>query len=367
MKINFAFVTLLAGLAAFAAEGQPSDLKGKKLIEFGWDEPNTAFLRAHIAEMQRTPFDGCVFHVDYLKTNGTKGSFTWQGWGTQVFTDADLQGAFNAARAARLGRLKCNFLRFNTTPAKLDWFDDYAAVTANAKLAARLARAAHCPGILFDTEQYEGPIFNYHKQRDAKTKSWELYAAQARLRGREVMRAFHEGYPGLTLFLTFGYSLPWAESEAGKKSLADCGYGLMAPFLDGMLEAAQGRERIVDGFELSYGYKTAAQFAAGRKSMKQDLLPIVRDPDKYQRVFSPGFGLWLDFESQKKVWDAEDSSKNYFPPDVFATSVREALRATDKYVWIYSQTPRWWSDGGTSVKLPETYKAALKTAREEMK
>jgi hypothetical protein len=36
----------------------------KKLIEFGWDEPGTSFLRRHRAELERTPFDGCVFHIE---------------------------------------------------------------------------------------------------------------------------------------------------------------------------------------------------------------------------------------------------------------------------------------------------------------
>lgn len=357
----------MAGLAGFNTEGQSAGFKGKKLIEFGWDEPGTTFLRSHVAEMLRTPFDGCVFHADYQKPDGTKGSFTWEAWGRQSFTEADLRGPFKDARSFQPGRFKCNFLRFNTTPAKLDWFDDYGAVVVNAKLAARLAMSAHCPGILFDIEQYEGPLFNYHKQRDAKTKSWELYAAQARLRGSEVMRAFHQGYPGLTLFLTFGYSLPWKQSVGGSKSLAECDYGLLAPFLDGVLEAAQGRDRVVDGFEISYGYKTGSQFMAARKTMKQDLLAIVRDPVKYQRVFSAGFGLWLDFDWRRKGWDAEDPSKNYFTPDAFAASATEAMRAADEYVWIYSETPRWWSDGGTPVKLPEAYGALLRMAREDKK
>ena len=30
----------------------------KSLIEFGWDEPDTAFMRAHITEMEKLPFDG---------------------------------------------------------------------------------------------------------------------------------------------------------------------------------------------------------------------------------------------------------------------------------------------------------------------
>src|SRR5262245_34324123 len=200
-------------LAILVPQATAFDAKTKQLIEFGWDEPDTSFLRAHIAQLQQSPFDGCVFHADFHKPGGAKGSFTWQCWGTNSFTEEDLRESLSDLRATKFGRFKSNFLRFNTTPAHLDWFDDYSAVTNNARLAAGLAHAGRCPGILFDIEQYEGPLFNYHKQRDSKTKSWELYAAQARLRGADVMRAFQEGYPGLTVFLTFGYTLPWHETE----------------------------------------------------------------------------------------------------------------------------------------------------------
>jgi hypothetical protein len=351
------------GLGIWLAHSLAAAEPLKKLIEFGWDEPDTAFLRAHVAEMQQTPFDGCVFHVDYQKPGGQKGSFTWQSWGEQGFVETDLRQAFADLRAARFGRFKYNFLRFNTTPAKLDWFDDYSAVITNVRLAAQLARAGHCPGILFDIEQYEGPLFNYHKQRDAKTKSWELYAAQVRRRGREVMQAFQDGFPGLTLFLTFGYSLPWTESSAGKGPLADCNYGLLAPFLDGMVEGASGHTRIVDGHELSYGYKSAEQFAKALTAMKQDLLPLVRDPVKYQSVFSFGFGVWIDNDWRKCGWDTEDFAKNYFTPETIEASVTEALRTADEYVWIYSETPRWWSAEGKPVKLPPAYAQALAKAR----
>jgi hypothetical protein len=186
-----------------AADLVAAGSKSKKLIEFGWDEPDTAFLRQHLAEMERTPFDGCVFHANYGRVGGRKGSFTWDGWGTNAFTEADLKAAFDDLKAIRSSRFKHNFLRFNTTPANFDWFDDHAAVLSNARLAARLARAGKCPGLLFDIEQYNAPLFDYRKQRDAKTKSWELYATQVRRRSREVMEAFQDGYPGLTVFLTF--------------------------------------------------------------------------------------------------------------------------------------------------------------------
>jgi len=338
----------------------------KKLLEFGWDEPDTGFMRAHIHELQQSPFDGCVFHVEY-QAGTNRGNFTWQCWETQTFSETDLKNAFDDLRATHFGKFNQNFLRFNTTPAKLDWFDDYGAIIVNAKSAGQLARAGHCPGILFDIEQYEGPLFNYRKQRDVETKSWELYAVQARLRGREVMQAFQEGYPGLTVFLTFGYSLPWAQTSGGKKSLADCDYGLLAPFLDGMVEAAHGGSRIIDGYERAYGYKTAAEFATARKAMKEELLPIVREPDRYQQLFSLGFGIWMDRDWSKRGWNTDDFTKNYFSPEVFQTSVEEAFRNSDEYVWIYSETPRWWSAEGKPVKLPWAYDEALRSAKSQFR
>jgi hypothetical protein len=244
-----------------------------------------------------------------------------------------------------------------------DRFDDHTAVLSNARLAARLARAGNCPGLLFDIEQYYAPLFDYRKQRDAKTKSWEVYATQVRRRGREVMQSFQDGYPGLTVFLTFAYSLPWMESHAGQGALAECHYGLLAPFVDGLLEEARGRTRLMDGHEISYGYKQPAQFTAAYQTMQTGLLPIVRDPEKYRRSVSLGFGLWMDQDWRKNGWDVDDVSKNYFTPETFETSVRIALATADEFVWIYTETPRWWSDLGGPVKLPPAYAEALRKAR----
>ncbi|MEY2409084.1 MAG: hypothetical protein QOF48_1754 [Verrucomicrobiota bacterium] len=348
-------------LASATMEG--AEKKSRKLIEFGWDEPGTGFLREHLAEMERSPFDGCVFHADYVRSGSRKGSFTWDAWGTNAFTEADLKGAFDDLRGLSPARFKHNFLRFNTTPARMDWFDDHSAVMNNARLAARLVRAGKCPGLLFDIEQYDAPLFDYRQQRDAKTKSWEVYATQVRRRGREVMEAFQEGYPGLTVFLTFGYSLPWQESQGGKVSLAACHYGMLAPFLDGMIDAARGRSRLVDGHESSYGYREPRQFVEARRMMETGLLPLVREPEKYRRVVSLGFGVWMDRDWRKNGWDPDNVSKNYFTPDAFETSVRAALENADEFVWIYTETPRWWSKEGVPVKLPRQYDAALRSAR----
>ncbi len=352
--------SLLCVLTALVSAADPAP---KKLIEFGWDEPDTAFLRQHLAEMEATPFDGCVYHVGWKGADGKSGNFTWECWSKRAFTETELEGALADLKATPFRRFSHNFLRFNTTPADIDWFDDHAAVVQNARLAARVAREGKSRGLLFDIEQYNAPLFDYRKQRDAKTKPWEAYAAQARLRGREVMEAFQQGFPDLTVFLTFGYCLPWGQSQGGKKPLSECSYGLLAPFLDGMVEAAKGKTRIVDGHESSYGYKDPAQFPAAYRAMKEELLPIVASPKDYARVLSLGFGIWLDHDWRKAGWNADDPAKNYFAPEPFGATVRKALETADEYVWIYTETPRWWSAQGKAVKLPEAYAEALRRAR----
>ncbi|MBI3851531.1 MAG: hypothetical protein HY298_14830 [Verrucomicrobia bacterium] len=356
-------LTTLMTLALSAHVASCADAKVRKLIEFGWDEPDTAFIRQHLAEMERTPFDGCVFHVNYPKPDGQTGNFTWECWSHRAFRADELKTALADLKATPFRRFTHNFLRFNTTPADLDWFDDHSAVLTNARLAAGLARDGKCKGLLFDIEQYNAPLFNYRKQRQAATRTWNEYAAQVRQCGRETMNAFQEGYPGLTVFLTFGYCLPWAESQNGTKPLADCSYGLLAPFLDGMVEAAKGKTRLVDGYERSYGYKDTTRFAAAYEIMKTGVRPIVADEKKYHRVFSFGFGVWMDNDWRKLGWNADDPTKNFYSPEEFAASARKALEVADEYVWIYTETPRWWSPEGKSVKLPEAYDDALRRAR----
>jgi hypothetical protein len=348
----------IAVLALLAAGCSPH----KKLIEFGWDEPDTAFMRAHIQEMERMPFDGCVYHATYARPGGT-GPFMWEAWSRRAFTPAELDAARRDLRATRFRRFRYNFLRLNVTPGDLDWFDDYGAVRANVRLAARLAREGRSRGILLDTEMYQAPLFTYAKQRGAPARSWAEYAAQARRRGHEVLEALQEGYPGLTVLLTFGYSLPWMQSLGGKQPLAECQYGLLAPFLDGMVEAARGRTRIVDGYELSYGYRDPPQFAAARRTMKEELLPLVADRAAYARVISVGFGLWVDYNWRAHGWRTDHPEANYFTPPVFEQSLRAALSAADEYVWVYTETPRWWTTTGGAKDLPAEYINAVRRSR----
>src|SRR3954451_23584595 len=73
----------------------------KKLIEFGWDEPDTRFMREHIKEMEQTPFDGCVFTVAAKNADGTSTQFISECWGRRKFNKSELQNAVEDLKATR--------------------------------------------------------------------------------------------------------------------------------------------------------------------------------------------------------------------------------------------------------------------------
>src|SRR5436190_11132839 len=115
-------VALIPAGAARADDAAPAGAP-KRLIEFGWDEPDAAFLRKYAAEMEHnTPFNGCVFHVNYTKSEGSTGggNFMWEGWSKRAFTDAELAKGLADLKAAKFNRMKHNFIRFNVTPGDVD-------------------------------------------------------------------------------------------------------------------------------------------------------------------------------------------------------------------------------------------------------
>jgi hypothetical protein len=333
----------------------------KKLLEWGWDEPDTAFLRQNIREMEKTPFDGCVFNVRHRADGG--GSFTWQFWGSRGFSATELFAAFDDLRALRPRQFTENFLRVNVTPGDLDWFDDFSAIRTNARLAGEMARTGRSRGVVLDVEQYQGQLFDYRSQKLAPSRPWDAYAAQARIRGREVMSALQEGYPGLTVFLSFGHSLPWVLSEHGRRPLSDISYGLLAPFLDGMVEAAHGRTRLVDGYELSYGFLNPRHFDDARQLVEEGVKSIVGVPGPYRRRLQLAFGIWLDYDWRHRGWSTQEPSRNYFSPDRLESTLVAALRTSDEYVWIYGETPRWWGSTKPEARVPHAYVSAIRRAR----
>lgn len=151
----------------------------KKLLNYvSREAPDTAFMRKHIAQMEKSPFDGVFLTIKVTKPDGTQGNFMSENWGSHAFTEADFKPALDDIKATKFGRFTDNYPLFLTVSQNRDWFDDFSAIMNNARLTASFARQANeatggkVPGILFDGEQYADKLFTYSAQRDKNTKSW---------------------------------------------------------------------------------------------------------------------------------------------------------------------------------------------------
>jgi len=324
---------------------------GAKLIEWGWNTPTPTFVKEHIREMEKVPFDGLVLDLTpNVPKNGAMRTFGWSCWSPEPLDLQDYSGSLAALKGTEFRRFTDNFIRFNVTPGNVDWFDKgFSSVLLNASFAAKVAKSCRLKGILFDIEHYEGSPFNYLSRPRRPSHSFAEYQAQVEKCGRDFMTALTLKYPEITILLTYGYHL--ADRGGGKPESKE--YGLLSSFLDGMREAASPNSLIIDGWEFSYGYKVEEQYKAARDLIykKAGARQISGPPDRCQC----GFGIWLD---NRKIWNGNDFRLNYFSPEEFLASLRFAIKYSDRYVWIYSELANWWNG-----QMPEDYISALIRAR----
>jgi hypothetical protein len=334
--------------------------RGKKLIDYGWGSPDTAYYRAHLKELEAIPFDGLVISAMKLKGNDPPDNMGWCAFGSEArFTSQDCQHAIDDLKAAKSKRFRDNFIQV-VTSGNVDWFDPgWPQIATNVALLARIAKQGGCKGIMLDAEQYDRFRMWTYATLPEKLKaahSFDEYQAKVRDRGRELIRAINHEYKDLAILMLFGPSL--THRAQGKGMLKDSQYSLLAPFCDGMAEAATPKTTIIDGYEFSYGYRSAEQFADGRKTILNSVNKSL-NREALRKHLRVGFGIWADNDSLKRGWHPEDFSKNYFTPAQLRTSLNHALNASDEYVWVYSERLKWWK--GTP---PKEYVEALDLARE---
>ena len=116
MIVRTMLAACIVFIAGFNLAGEPA----KKIIEWGWDEPDTKFIRENIEKMELHPFDGLIFHV--VSSKG--GNLTWEMWGGRGFDLSEFRHSVDNLKATKFHRFTDRFLRVNVTPGKTDWFDD---------------------------------------------------------------------------------------------------------------------------------------------------------------------------------------------------------------------------------------------------
>jgi hypothetical protein len=332
-----------------------------KLIEYGWDAPRPEFVRTHIAEMERRPFDGVIVRLP----DGGGEVFQPTMWNAER-----LNPQLSILRDIHWQSFDSNFLAMYAA-SSMDWYndDDWRVVTEHAAFMARAARDGHCKGLMFDPEPYGANPWSYSAQLHTSVHTFADYEAIVRGRGRAFMRAMQHEYPGLELLTLHSYSyLLQADAnpdvDTREKVLARHPWGLLPAFLNGMLEEADSNTRITDGHEQSYFFERPEDFERGAAEMRRGAIPYVSSElrAKYTRQVQISQPVYLDWifgyfkTSRPTVADGLSDEQR---AQLAEHHAYYAMKNADRYVWSYSEKMNWW----TGEHLPPGAEDALRSAR----
>ncbi len=373
--------------AAESPRGAVTAASRKKVIQYGHDVPDPAFVREHVRDMEKRPFDGVVIRVP-------RHQFMFD---TTPWLETDLRPQGEALAATKWQRFTDNFLFLNgTNNRKMDWFNDsqWDVIVSNMKMFSRLVRDGRLAGVCFDAEPYgqrkEGADVNpwFYPGSNPAEKLPQL-PAQVRARGRQVMAALQTEAPALRIFnfhllARLLYQMGpndqrWIDWQTPPDAPSQTPYhhqghkyALLGEFMMGMLEAANPGAVFVDGNEHGYYYTDRDDFERARKLVRQDARPLVpvdlwAKYSKQVQVGAPVFPNWLigDWPHQSQGWVPPDFLSHWEQLRYVESQMYNALATTDEYVWVYNEHMDFWRpipETGKD-KLPDGLEAALVSAR----
>ena len=304
------------------------------------------YVREHFAHIETLPFDGLVLSTvsGRVLMNGTARSY------------AQIAGDFAPLGGLAFTRMTHNFALVNVDrPA--DFFGDWSVTVENFRMLARVLKERGVAGIFFDNEEYAGALFNHPDNCSDPTKTLAEYRDQARLRGRQIMQAVAEEYPGIVVLAYHG---PYA-SFSGTPDTVRRGQTnwqveeLRGPFSAGFVEGLGSRAQFVDGGEV-YAYRTVEDFQVSYDFRKTGIATAAANCP-----FISGF--------LRPVWAAKTGISfgvyNYpyggqpMDPAILRTTLERALRRCDSFVWLYCENVNWNAPG----EVAQTWVDAVVGAR----
>ncbi len=366
-KIAMLMVAGLFCLLVFNLQLSGQERVVKKIVEYGWDVPYPEFVRDHIKEMEKRPFEGIIF-----RTKDFNHVFDVRPWEKQK-----LQPQLDALGEIRWGKFTDNFLTlYAASKWGMDWYNDehWKTIEENLKLFSLAVKTGHCVGVCFDPEPYGTDPWVY--PGSIKDKSFNEVCIQVRKRGKQFIQALQTHTPELKLLSFFQLGLYESildepNAKVRQQKLLKKWMVLLPAFYLGILEGAGPNTIIIDGNETAYYYEDSERYFRAYHTIRQRALSLIPENlrAKYRNQVQVGMALYID---QVMATRQRDVLSHYMSHEdqlkFFEHNVYYALTTTDEYVWCYSERMNWWlppEKAGKDRKLPEGVEAALILAREK--
>ena len=332
----------LASLGALRARATGPFLLNAQQADF---RSRPEYIRDHFAHVETLPFDGLVFTTESgaVLMNGAPRSY------------GEIAADFAPVRGLEFARLKHNLTWINVDrPA--DFFGDWSATIENFRHFARALREAGVAGILFDNEEYRRRLFNYPDDCSQPERSLGEYQEQARLRGRELMQAMTDEFPGMVCLVVHGpYSSFDATPFAVHRNQTDAETEeLRGPFSIGLMEGMDSLSRFVDGGAV-YAYRSAEDFQLSYDFRKSTLGSAAAD---CPYISSELRGVWpLKLHVGFGVYNGAFGGEQ-MDPTTLRTTLANALARCDEYVWLYFEGENWNAPGEVAAEWKDAVTAA---------
>jgi hypothetical protein len=362
-----------------------------KLLYIPSEEPTglsgLTFLRDHVQEIERLPFDGLAVDVGLGDAP----------WGDVQYTRAQFDAEVAMLQSIAFSKLTDNFEMFNVRTGGIGWFDDakFAVVIENARVAAQVVRDGRLRGLFLDVNDYGDPVWAYPASGESIT--FESYEAKAHERGVAFMAALLSIDPEITVLLSVSYSEVFRSVCLEGAVLEQDAFRLLPAFLDGMAEARAAAgvpALIIDGFNGSYAARDPRSFPLFRdliqgnlagvearwfpgietyrfrkETVAWDAQPMVKCTDqvraKLTRDMPSAFGVMVDYDTvlgQSFHHEAADFGMNFFTPDALTSTLTAALGSAERYVYLWSVSMDWLGVS-TQPRPPDEYVRAVAAAR----
>jgi hypothetical protein len=355
-----AALVFLAAMALMpAAHGAKERKPGPYLILHDWYGKSPAstpsFVREHLAFLESQPFDGLAL---YLRAPDLSINVTTTVMSRDPIPYEKIVDVLKPMAGLGSRTLVHNFAAVLSLKTP-DVFDDWSVLLQNVAFLARACREAALEGIYFDNENYEVRWADYPTGVAHPRKTLAEYQSQARLRGKQVMKAMTTAYPRVTVLTLHGPYVSEPKAPAPLFPSWHLSNRLLGPFFAGFLEGAGAEARIVDGGEL-YHLRTAEEFRRSYDWRKNEL-----PSDAVDCAYLPKEvrARWGRVELAFGVYDRPFGGRE-MDPAILKATLTHALKQTDRYAWLYVEGPTFLlppAKGGAEAD----WVAAVRQARKQ--
>jgi hypothetical protein len=335
-KLKIIIFLLMCNFSSRAVYAQNTGFE-KKIIEFGWDYPGVSFLKNHIVDMEKKPFDGVVFSFDFDIYN----AFDTTQRPDSVFQYNDLAGI-------KWKKFTDNFLFVRgVSVSGAHWLDDqsWIKISNNLKKVSKALSVANAKGIGFDPEYYYSdstlnpwlyqPSF-YHGLK------YEQVGAFVRKRGKQFIRSLQSNKPDVKIL--FFWLLDLFDAQSRSQPASETGMALYPFFIEGIMDGINNISSIIDGNESSYWFQNPENFIRSGEYLRARGSKIVTGAlqSKFRKV-TIAQSVYFDWIFAK-IPAYEKGYNRATKERYLRNNLYFALKSSDKYVWFYNERINWWKE-----------------------